>query len=85
MEEEGEYGSQTDQVIALDCVQITIVASPEHHHDVVEHIGRKDSGEELLHLEDEVSCFIVGEVTLLLSRHTLKTANRMQRAAKTTV
>jgi len=76
VEEQCEDGSQTNQVVGLDGIQILVVAGFEQHDDAVQDIGREESGDELLDLEDEVAGGVVGEVALGSGGFTRKNRKR---------
>jgi hypothetical protein len=39
MEEQGQNCSQSDEVVALDGVEVSVVAGPKNDHDVVKHVA----------------------------------------------
>lgn len=85
MEQQCQDGCQTDQIVALDCVEFAIVTGSENHHYVVKYVTCQNCGKKFLNLEDKVPSLIVGEVALLGMKNTLKTQNSMQRTPKTIV
>ena len=64
MEQNGKKGSHNNQVPGLDDVQVPVVAGFERAHDAVENITRKNSGEDLLEFENEITSGVEWQVTL---------------------
>ncbi len=70
MEEDGEDGGKSDEVVRFDSIEVVVVAGSEGHADAVKDIAREEECQCLLDLEDEVSGRIVGKVTLCESPRT---------------
>ena len=85
MEEKSQHSCQPYQVVAFNCVQVTIIAAFKENQNGVEDISGESSGYEFLNFEDEISGLVVGEVALSGGSVTLKKEKRMQRRANTTV